>query len=117
MECNELELTRGRESSIVREDRHSACQAKIESFLAHSVSPGWRPFLGCSGECTQIVAQPVGLATAQKRLDFGVSIAPDGNRADQQRSSFRRQRHQTAATVGWIRRDLDQTASPQKLER
>jgi hypothetical protein len=72
--------------------------------------------LAKSGECAEIVPQPIGVAIAQKRFDFLVGLSPDRDSTRQRLPSLIRQRHQTTAPVRRVCRDPDQAATPQRLE-
>ena len=67
-----------------------------------------------SRECAQIV--PEAVAIAEEALHLDVGVLPDGDGSREQSSPLWGQRHQTAAAVGRIRRDFDQSAALEGLE-
>jgi hypothetical protein len=75
-----------------------------------------RLFLTSIRECAQILPEAIGVAVGKERLNCNVSLLPNGNGGCQQTAPLRRQRHDTAATVCRIHRDLEQTPALQWLE-
>jgi hypothetical protein len=85
-------------------------------FCAKNAKNKFRATLEQSRKCAQTVPEAIGIAIGEKTFNRAVGTLPDGNGLYEQSSPLWRQRHQTGAAVGRVRRNFDQSAALQWRE-